>query len=185
MKWKKNNWNYIQQAIENGKKKTKNELGGKKLKQKTFKTERRQNNLTAHINLAHMLIHQRWRFRGPISRTKSPERSTSVGGLGGNRNSLRVIKGQQVHKIHFFKVIYYTENYTKPAEDSLICERIPRCRRSHTKKIHSVFLTTAGWNPSMSLVRLNACRVCGNCFKPNRSDQITSQQGERKKTTKL
>lgn len=163
------------------KKKKKNVLGGKKLKQKTFKTERRQNNLTAHINLAHMLIHQRWRFRGPISRTKSPERSTSVGGLGGNRNSLRVIKGQQVHKIHFFKVIYYTENYTKPAEDSLICERIPRCRRSHTKKIHSVFLTTAGWNPSMSLVRLNACRVCGNCFKPNRSDQITSQQGERKK----
>lgn len=162
------------------KKKKKNVLGGKKLKQKTFKTERRQNNLTAHINLAHMLIHQRWRFRGPISRTKSPELSTSVGGLGGNRNSLRVIKGQQVHKIHFFKVIYYTENYTKPAEDSLICERIPRCRRSHTKKIHSVFLTTAGWNPSMSLVRLNACRVCGNCFKPNRSDQITSQQGERK-----
>lgn len=106
-------------------------------KKKTFKTERRQNNLTAHINLAHMLIHQRWRFRGPISRTK---RSTSVGGLEGNRNSLRVIKGQQVHKIHFFKVIYYTENYTKPAEDSLICERIPRCQRSHKKKFILYFL---------------------------------------------
>ena len=53
-------------------------------------------------------------------------------------------------------------------------------QRKKKKSLHSVFLTMDGWNPSMSLVRLNACRVCGNCFKPNRSDQITSQQGQKK-----
>lgn len=46
--------------------------------------------------------------------------STSVRGLRQNRKCLGVIKGKDVHKTHCFKVIYYTDNYMKPAEYSLI-----------------------------------------------------------------